>query len=112
MTPTLENILLILFAIFCIAFGLDKFLEFLPTCSLTSHIPKNGLMLIGVLEILIGISLLLKKKYTLTALRLAVAIMFGGVIFHLLKGTYDIGGAVIGVVLGVILIVSQKRNQH
>jgi len=109
MNPSLENMLQILFAVFCIVFGIDKFLEFLPTCSLTNHIPQSGMMVTGILEIILGIALLL-KKYTFTALRLVTGIMLGGLILHLMTGSYDVGGAVFGAVLGLILIVSQKRK--
>ena len=109
MNPTLVNILRILFAIFCIGFGMDKFLEFLPICSLTSHIPPSGMIGIGVLEIIIGLLLLLNKK-VLWSLRLATAIMFGGLIMHLIKGTYDCGGALIGVIIGFILIYLYKKQ--
>ena len=77
MNQSLESILQIIFAVFCIIFGLDKFLEFLPACSLMSDIPQSGMIATGVIEIIIGIALLL-KKYTLTSLRVATAIMIGG----------------------------------
>ena len=109
MNQSLESILQIIFAVFCIVFGLDKFLEFLSTCSLTNHIPQSGMIVTGVIEILIGIALLL-KKYTLTSLRLATAIMIGGLAFHLFKGTYDLGGAAFGSILGLVLIVLNKRK--
>ena len=105
----MKQILQIAFALFCIAFGIDKFYQFLPTCSLISHIPPVGMMVIGVMEILIGIALLL-DRYTLTALRLAVAIIIGGILMHLLTGTYDIGGAVLGSVLGLATIFLYKAE--
>ena len=109
MNANLEKTLLILFAIFCIGFGIDKFIEFLPSCSLTEYISQRGLMVTGVLEIVIGILLLL-NKYTLPALRLATAIMIGGLAMHLVKGTYDITGAAFGALLGLVLIFSQKSR--
>ena len=110
MNTNLEKALQISFAIFCIAFGIDKFIEFLPHCSLTDQISRRGMIATGVLEILIGILLLL-NKYTLPALRLATAIMFGGVAMHLFKGTYDIPGAAIGTVIGVVLIFIQRNKK-
>ena len=109
MNQSLESILQILFAVFCIIFGLDKFLEFLPTCSLISDIPQSGMIATGVIEIIIGIALLL-KKYTLTSLRVATAIMIGGLGFRLFKGTYDLGAAAFGSILGLVLIVLHKKR--
>ena len=109
MNSNIEKVLQISFAIFCIAFGIDKFIEFLPHCSLTDQISRRGMIATGVIEIGIGILLLL-NKYTLLSLRLATAIMFGGVAMHLAKGTYDITGAAFGTILGVVLIFIQRNK--
>ena len=109
MNQSLETILRLLFAGFCIVFGIDKFLEFLPACSLTAYIPPSAMMATGVLEIILGIALFL-NKYTLTVLRLITGLMLGGLILHLLKGTYDVGGAAFGAIVGLILIIAYKRR--
>ncbi len=109
MNPTLVNTIQILFALFCILFGIDKFVEFLPTCSLLNYLPKSAMMVTGVLEILIGILLLLKKQ-TLLVLRLATAIMLGGFLLHIVKGTYDFSGALIGGLVGLFLIFAHKKT--
>lgn len=105
------NILRIAFAIFFIGFGIDKFVEFLPTCSLTNYIPQEGMMITGVLEIVLGIAILL-DKYVLLSLRIATAISIGGLLFHLLTGTYDCGGAAFGSIFGLILIFVYKENKQ
>lgn len=103
------GLLQIAFALFCIIFGLDKFLEFLPTCSLVNHIPANGMIVIGCLEIIVGM-VLLTKQYTLLSLRVATAMIIGGIIFHLATGTYDFGGGLIGAFIGLFLIYQYKRR--
>jgi len=108
MNSTLTKVLQILFALFCIGFGIDKFIPFLPTCSLTNHISSNGMIATGIVEIALGISLLL-NKYVLICLRLATGIMIFGLIFHLATSTYDCGGAFIGTILGLILIYAHKN---
>jgi len=109
MNPAIINIVQIAFAIFCIVFGIDKFVEFLPTCSLTTVIPKEGMMITGVLEIGIGIMLLL-KKHTLLILRIGTAIILGGLLMHIVKGTDDVGGALLGSIMGLFLIIAHKRT--
>jgi hypothetical protein len=97
----------ILFALICIVFGIDKLIEFLPTWSLTSHIFQTGMIVTGVLEIGIGIMLFL-KKYTLLSLKLGTAIMFGGMLVHVIDGTYDFSGALVGLIMGMFLIYEHK----
>ena len=111
MNPATVHIVQILFALFCILFGIDKFVEFLPTCSLLNYLPKSAMMVTGVLEIAIGILLLLKKQILLV-LRLATAIMIGGLLLHVVKGTYDFSGALIGGLLGLFLIFAHKKNMN
>ena len=110
MNPTIVNTVQIIFALFCIAFGIDKFVEFLPTCSLANTISQRGMMLTGVLEIGIGIMLFF-KKYTLLFLRLGTAIILGGLLLHIVKGTYDFSGALIGSIMGLFIIFAHKKNR-
>lgn len=109
MNPTFINVLRIVFALNCIIFGVDKFFEFLPTCSLTNHISQRGLIVTGVIEIILGFLLLL-KKWELWVLRIGTGIMIGGVAFHLAKGSYDISGALIGALIGLFLIFAYKKQ--
>jgi len=62
MKPTFKNILRIAYGLFCIGFGIDKFVEFLPTCGLIPNLPPFSMELIGILEIGIGILLLKRCK--------------------------------------------------
>lgn len=109
MNPTITKTLKIVFAIFCIVFGIDKFVEFLPICSLTEYIPREGMFITGILEIVLGVVILI-DKFVLLALRIATALIIGGLLLHLLKGTYDIGGAILGAILGLTLLFAYKNQ--
>lgn len=109
MNQTTTNFLKIVFALFCIGFGIDKFVEFLPICSLTEYISREGMFFTGVLEIILGVLILL-DKYVLIALKIATVIIIGGLLLHLIKGTYDIAGALSGAILGLILIFAYKNQ--
>ena len=115
MNPKVTMGLRILFGLFCLVFGLNKFLGFMPF----PEIPGDGgtlmgiyatsgfLKIIGVLEILGGLALLLNKFVPL-ALTFLVAIMFNAFLFHALHDMANIGGAVVGLLLGLILVYANK----
>lgn len=100
----------IIFIIICLSFGIDKFIKFLPTCSLTGHISQRGIIFTSILEIAAGICLLLRKK-ELLAIRVATAVMIGGLLLHIIKGNYDLSGALIGASIGLILIFDYKKRK-
>ena len=102
------NGLRIVLSLFCLVFGVDKFLEFLPICNLVNDLPKEAIIGLGVTEIVLGMALF-SKKYLLISARLATAIMIGGMTMHLLKGTNDFGGALIGTIIGLLLIFTYKK---
>jgi len=108
MSSTLFSNIRIFFALFCILFGLDKFVSFLPTCSLTEFISPIGMFVTGILELIFG-SLLLFKQKELLALRILTAITIGGLMLHLIKGRYDISGGIIGSIIGLYLIFAYKK---
>jgi len=115
MNPKVTIGLRILFGVFCLIFGLNKFLGFLPM----PEIPGDGgtlmgiystsgfMTVIGVLEILGGLALLFNKFVPL-ALTFLVAIMFNAFLFHALHDMAGIGGAVLGMVLGLLLVYANK----
>ena len=109
MNPTFLNVVRIGFALFCIGFGLDKFLYFLPTCSLTQYISPTGMLITGIIELVFGMALLF-KKYELMALRILTALIIGGLMLHLIKGTTDFNGAIVGSLMGLFLIFAYKRQ--
>ncbi len=107
----------ILFGIFCLVFGLNKFLNFLAF----PEIPGDGgtlmgiyftsgfLKIIGVLEILGGIALL-ANKFVPLALIIMTAIMFNALLFHALHDPANIAGAVLGYVLSLALVYAHKER--
>lgn len=105
----------ILFGVFSLVFGLNKFFGFLEF----PEIPGDGgtlmgiyytsgfLKLIGVIEILGGLALLV-NKYVPLALTFLIAVMFNATIFHALHDMGNIAGAALGLILGLILVYANK----
>ena len=65
------------------------------------------LKIIGVLEILGGIALLL-NKYVPLAVTFMLAIMLNAAIFHALHDVGNIAGALLGLILGIVLVLGNK----
>lgn len=105
----------ILFGIFLLIFGLNKFIGFLPMPPIEGdggtlmgiYASSGFFTIIGVLEILGGIALLLNKFVPL-ALTFMTAIMFNAFLFHALHDMGGIGGAVLGMILSLILVYANK----
>lgn len=107
----------ILFGIFCVVFGLNKFLNFMSF----PPIPGDGgtlmgiyftsgfIKIIGVLELVFGL-LLLANKYVGVALIFLVAIMFNAFLFHVLHDMSNLAGAAIGLLMGLILVYGYKSK--
>lgn len=107
----IQKVALTTFAIICIVLGIDKFVEFLPLCSLTDIVSREGMMVTGVLEILGGIGLL-TQKYRMFSLRFLGIIMILAVVLHKFNGTSDFGGALLGVfAVFFLLYLERKRNK-
>lgn len=105
----------ILFGLFCLIFGLNKFLNFIPfpplegdAAALMGIYASSGFFkIIGILEVLGGLALIV-NKYVPLALTILIAIMFNAFIFHALHDMGGIGGAVLGMILGLILVYANK----
>ena len=104
----LTNAAKILFALACIIMGIDKFAEFLPYCTLLDFIPKEMIWGTGVLEVILGVMILLNKNTSLMV-KLGTAIMGGGVLLHLFTGTYDLSGALLSSILGVVYLFGSRN---
>ena len=104
----LTNAAKILFALACIIMGIDKFAEFLPHCTLLSFIPKEMMWGTGVLEIILGLLIFMNKNTSLE-IKLGTAVMGGGVLLHLATGTYDMSGALISTILGVVYLFGSRN---
>ena len=105
----------IIFGLFCLFFGINNFAQFLTF----PPIPGDGgellriyadsgfMNLISVLEILGGLALLV-KKYIPLALTVLIAILFNATIFHALHDPGNIIGALLGLIMGLVLVYVYK----
>ena len=71
------------------------------------YVSSGFLKIIGVIEIIGGL-LLLMGKFVRLALTFLLAIMFNAVIFHVLHDMANIPGALVGLILGLVLVVAYK----
>lgn len=105
----------ILFGLFCLIFGVNKFANFMPFPTIPGdggtlmgiYATSGFMKIIGVLEILGGL-LLIVGKYVPLALTFLIAIMFNAVIFHALHDMANIGGAIVGLLMGLALVYAYK----
>jgi len=117
MNPKVTMGLRILFGIFLLVFGINKFagfLEFPPIPGdggtlMGIYFTSGFMKLIGVLEILCGLALIVGKFVPL-ALTVGIAIMFNAALFHLLHAPEGVGGAIVGLVIGLVLVYAYKER--
>ncbi len=115
MNPKVTMGLRVLFGLFMLIFGINKFagfLEFPPIPGdggelMRIYATSGFLKLIGVLEILAGLALL-AGKYVPLALTFSIAIMFNAAVFHLIHAPEGVAGAIVGLVLGLVLVYANK----
>lgn len=117
MNSNLTKILRLLLGGLMLAFGLDKFFHFMTL----PPIPGDGgilmeifarsgfLHVIGVLETLAGIALL-TNRFVPIALTLTIAILFNATLIHLKYDPENVIGALPGMVIGIILVISNKER--
>lgn len=107
----------IFFGLFCLFFGINKFvgfLEFPPIPGdggtlLSIYASSGFLKIIGVLEILGGIALLI-GRYVPMALIVMIAIMLNAAVFHALHDPGAIAGALVGLVMSLVLLYAYKTR--
>jgi len=118
MNSNFTNILRIILGIGLIVFGLNKFIQFMPLPDLSAHaanfmnsLRNTGYMLqiVGLMEILIGICLLV-KRWVPFALLLLAPISVNILMFHLFLDLPGIVGALIVFVINGILIYKYWRT--
>ena len=109
----------ILFGSALILFGADKFLEFIPHGHVMTENLMNAFMgliankfilpTVGIVEILVGASLVL-NKFTNLSLLAIVPVSYGIVAFHL---AVDIPGIVLGAVVALLnaYLLFQKKDE-
>ncbi|GAA4057206.1 DoxX protein [Flavobacterium chungnamense] len=112
MNSMFTKIVRILLGIILVLFGTNKFLGFIPlpelpdqANSFMTSLGSTGYVLktVGVLEIVIG-ALLLMKKWVAFALTLLAPISINILLFHLFLDVNGIGGALLVAILNGILI--------
>jgi len=107
----------ILFGAFMLLFGVNKFLDFLPAFEIPGdggtligiYVTSGFLSMIGVLEILGGLALI-TNKFVPLALTILVAIMFNALVFHILHDPANLGGAAVGLILGLVNVFTHKEK--
>lgn len=117
MNPKVTMAIRMLFGLFCLIFGLNKFMGFLefPTIPgdggtlMSIYFTSGFLSIIGILEILGGLALLVNKFVPLS-LTILIAIMFNATLFHLLHDLPNVVGALFGLVLGLVLVYANKER--
>lgn len=94
----------IMFGLICLLLVIDKFypLEFLGGCSLLGDSPIWVTCVYGFLEALMAITSLTGLKPRLTTY-VGMAVFGSAVVFHLIQGTTDFGGAAVMVVFAILL---------
>ena len=115
MNEKVTMIVRILFGTFCLFFGLNKFMGFMDFppipgdggTLMTIYFTSGFLKLIGALEIVGGLAMILGKFVPLS-LTILIAIMFNATIFHFLHDAGTVAGALMGFVLGLILVYAYK----
>lgn len=117
MNPKVTMGLRVLFGLFMLIFGINKFAGFLEFPAIPGdggelmriYATSGFLKLIGVLEILVGIALL-AGKYMPLALTIGIAIMFNAAVFHLIHDPGGVAGALVGLILGLVLVYANKER--
>lgn len=88
---------------FCLLIGVDKFLMFLEECTLQAGTSPTLWKITGVLQILIGLSILFNKGMNI-ALILALVIFSSAIYSHVSIETTDIGGAIFLAMQTILLL--------
>lgn len=117
MNPKITKILRLLLGLLLLLFGLDKFFHFLDVPpipgdggTLMEIFAKSGfLYVIGVLEALAGMALLI-NRFVPVALILTIAILFNATLIHLKYDPQNVIGALPGMIIGIILVFSEKER--
>lgn len=117
MSSKVEMVLRILFALSLLVFGLNKFLYFIPAVPMEGtagelmniYVESGFMKIIGGLEIIGGISLLIKKFIPLSLTVLA-AIMVNAVVFHVLHDMSGLGPAIVGLIIVLLNVYFNKSR--
>ena len=110
-------VLRILLGLFILVFGLDKFFHFVPMDNSAMSEAAMGYMgglestkttiLVGIIEVLAGLSFLFNKYGALMALIL-MSISVNAVLFHATLEPATIPGSLILIVLNIVMLIGYK----
>ena len=108
-------VLRIVFGLFLITFGLNKFLNFMPmgemgeaaTSFFGALMSTKTLMLVAIVEIAAGLSLLL-NKYAALMMLILMSVSINAVLFHATLEPGSIPGAIVLLVLNIVMLVGYK----
>ncbi len=110
-------VLRIVFGLFLITFGLNKFLQFMPMGEMGEAagnyfgalMSTKTLMLVAVVEIAAGLSLLL-NKYAALMMLILMSVSINAVLFHATLEPGSIPGALVLLVLNVVMLYAYKEK--
>jgi len=105
----------ILLGLFVLAFGLNKFLDFMPMPEMSidagayfgALTNAKTMTLVGIVEVVAGLALILNKYGALMALIL-MSVAVNAVLFHAILDPGGIGGAAVLLVLNIAVIIGYK----
>lgn len=108
-------VLRIVFGLFLITFGLNKFFHFMPMGEMGEAagnffgalMSTKTLMLVAIVEIAAGLSLLL-NKYAALMMLILMSISINAVLFHATLEPGLIPGAIVLLVLNVVMLYAYK----
>ena len=113
-----QLIIRILLGLMLVIFGLNKFLQFMPTPPLPvaagefmGALVKSGylMVIVAVVEVVVGV-LLLINKYQALALVVVFPIILNAFLFHLFLDVAGIGGAALAIAMNIFLFYTHKES--
>ncbi len=108
-------VLRIVFGIFLLTFGANKFLQFMPMGEMSESagayfgalMSAKTLPIVAVVEILTGLALLL-NKYAALMLLILMSVSVNAVLFHATLDPGNIGGAAVLLILNIAMLYHYK----
>lgn len=108
-------ILRIIFALFLLTFGANKFLQFMPTGEMPEAAGNyfgaltstKTVTLVAIVEILAGLSLLL-NKYAALMMLILMSVSVNAVLFHAMLAPDSIPGALVLLILNIVMLYAYK----
>ena len=117
MNSKVSLVLRLLLALIMIVFGLNKFANFLPAPEVegaaggyfTALMDSNTLTVVGLLEVITGLSFL-TNRYVALALIINAPLAFNAVLFHASLDPANIGPAALWLIIVIVLLFANKEK--